>query len=72
MKTTVYIAVSLDGFIARENRDIDWLNEIEDPPNDDYGYGEFMSKIDAIVIGRNTYEIAIAFPHGHIRKKCLY
>lgn len=61
MKTTVYIATSLDGFIARKNGGIDWLFNIENPTNDDYGYSEFISGIDAIVMGRNTFEVVRTF-----------
>ena len=61
MKTTVYIAKSLDGYIARENGDIDWLDNIDNPGDDDFGYGEFIKGIDAIVIGRNTFEKVLTF-----------
>ena len=51
MKTSVFIAASLDGFIAREDGSIDWLVKFESP--DVFaGYNEFISRIDAIVIGR--------------------
>ena len=46
-KTTVFIATSLDGFIAREDGGIDWLNEIPDAPGEDYGYAVFMGTVDA-------------------------
>jgi dihydrofolate reductase len=72
MKTTVYIATSLDGFIARENGDLDWLPGIEDPDSgsEDYGYQAFMDSVDVLVMGRNTYEIVRAFdpwPYGDKR-----
>ena len=51
MKATVYIAASVDGFIAREDGGIDWLPEVGD---EDYGYGEFMDSVDAMVMGRRT------------------
>lgn len=62
MKTWVYIATSLDGYIARENGDIDWLMSIENPTDDDFGYKDFISSIDGIVIGRGTYEKVLTFP----------
>lgn len=62
MKTWVYIATSLDGYIARENGDIDWLMSIENPTDDDFGYRDFISSIDGIVIGRGTYEKVLTFP----------
>jgi dihydrofolate reductase len=53
----VYIATSLDGFIARENGDLDWLHAADsDLGAEDYGYAAFMSTVDAIVMGRHTYE----------------
>lgn len=67
MKATVFIGTSLDGFIARENGDIDWLHAIPDPEDDDYGYGEFMATVDAIVMGRHSYEKVLTFskwPYG--------
>ena len=56
MANYVYIATSLDGFIATSDGDLDWLFEIPNPQQSDYGYGNFMSNIDAIVMGRNTFE----------------
>ncbi|QIN84319.1 dihydrofolate reductase [Rubrobacter tropicus] len=68
MKATVYIATSLDGFIAREDGGIDWLPGEEDAQEgEDYGYQEFIDTVDAIVMGRNTYELASSFgswPYG--------
>ena len=66
MKISVYIATSLDGFIARENGDLDWLpgaNGTTDPQmgNEDYGYRDFINSVDAIVMGRKTYEKVLAF-----------
>lgn len=54
MKTSMYVAVSMDGFIARTDGSTDWLAEIGPPPND-YGYGEFYDSVDAIVMGGKTY-----------------
>ena len=62
LKCSIFIATSLDGFIARKNGAIDWLN---DPANadegEDYGYKTFFDSIDIMVIGRNTYELALTF-----------
>lgn len=58
MSHYVYIATSLDGFIARKDGAIDWLTAIDNPEQTDYGYEEFISQIDAIVMGRSTYELA--------------
>ena len=59
MKVSVYIATSLDGFIARQDGAIDWLPGME--PGEDYGYGAFMKTVDTLVMGRNTYEKALSF-----------
>jgi dihydrofolate reductase len=55
VKCTVFIATSLDGFIARENGAIDWLNSVDDL-GEDYGFAAFMKTVDALVMGRHTYE----------------
>lgn len=51
----VFIATSLDGFIARESGEIDWLLK-HDQAGEDHGYDDFISDIDVIVMGRGTYE----------------
>lgn len=51
----VFIATSLDGFIARESGDIDWLLKY-DQAGEDHGYDAFIKDIDVIVMGRGTYE----------------
>lgn len=61
MTNYVYIATSLDGFIATRNGGIDWLNEIPNPEKSDYGYAEFINRIDAIVMGRNSFEKVLTF-----------
>lgn len=61
MKNIVYIATSSDGFIATKDGDIDWLMEIPNPNNSDYGYAEFIDSIDALVMGRKTYEKVLSF-----------
>ena len=54
----VYIAVSLDGFIADEDGDVHWLEAFE---KDDYGYGEFIQSIGSILMGRVTYDQILNF-----------
>lgn len=56
----VFIATSLDGFIARNDGDIQWLTSRGDP-SEDHGYEKFMEGIDAIVMGRGTYEKVLSF-----------
>ncbi len=57
----LFIATSIDGFIARENGAIDWLDELPNPNKLDYGYSQFMNEIDVVVLGRKTYEDVLSF-----------
>ena len=64
MKASVFIGISVDGFIARANGDLDFL-----PPGggEPHGYEEFMATVDALVMGRKTYETVLNFdrwPYG--------
>lgn len=61
MANIVYIAASLDGFIAKKDGNIDWLNEIPNPDGSDFGFSEFLKNIDAIIMGRNTFELVLTF-----------
>jgi dihydrofolate reductase len=61
MTNSVYVATSLDNFIATREGGLEWLNEVPNPGQSDYGFAEFMSRIDAVVMGRNTFETVIAF-----------
>ena len=58
MTVSVFIGTSVDGFIARPNGELDWLPAGGGEP---HGYDEFIASVDAIVIGRKTYEIVLAF-----------
>lgn len=60
-KNSVFIATSLDGFIADKNGEIDWLHSVPNPENNDMGYLDFMSCIDALLMGRKTYETVVGF-----------
>ena len=60
-KNSVFIATSLDGYIADKNGGIDWLHSIPNPDLDDMGYVAFTSHIDALVMGRTTFETVCAF-----------
>jgi len=57
----VFIATSLDGFIAKEDGSIDWLTQFPNPKSEDYGFDDFINRVDAIVMGRNTFETVLAF-----------
>ena len=54
-KLIVYIASSLDGYIAKTGDDLSFLSIVEQP-GQDYGYAEFISSVDTIVIGRRTFD----------------
>jgi len=57
----VYIATSLDGFIADRDGGLDWLTAVPDPEGGDFGFAEFLAGVDAIVMGRTTFETVLAF-----------
>ena len=61
IKTVLYIASSLDGFIARPDGNLDWLTSVPAPSSGDYGYSGFLKSIGTIVMGRKTYEEIIGF-----------
>lgn len=60
-KNSVFIASSLDGYIADDNGGLDWLHSIPNPDNIDMGYGQFISQIDALVMGRVSFETVCSF-----------
>jgi len=57
-KASVFIATSLDGFIARKDGDLDWLDQANTTvtEGEDCGYTAFMDTVDILIMGRNTYE----------------
>jgi dihydrofolate reductase len=64
VKASVFVGTSLDGFIARADGSLDFLPTGGGEP---HGYDEFMATVDALIIGRNTYETVLAFdawPYG--------
>jgi dihydrofolate reductase len=58
-KIVCLLAISADGFIARPDGAVDWLDRPR--PKGDYGMGEFYKSIDTIILGRKTYEVALGF-----------
>jgi len=68
MNSKVYIGTSLDGFIARADGDFGWLSQFANDEATD-AYHEFMAGIDAIVIGRGTFEKVLTFPSWPYDKK---
>jgi dihydrofolate reductase len=67
MTISVFVGVSVDGFMARPDGNLDWLPEGGGEP---HGYDEFIASVDAIVIGRHTFEKVLTFgswPYGNKR-----
>ena len=60
-RVSVFIGMSLDGFIARRNGDLDWLQGSGREVGGDYGYERFIARIDAIIMGRKTFEKVLTF-----------
>ncbi|HTG74765.1 MAG TPA: dihydrofolate reductase family protein [Terriglobia bacterium] len=67
MKTSVFVGTSLDGFIARLNGAFDFLSAGGEVDGESNGYDAFFSTVDAVLMGRNTYEVVLPFakwPYG--------
>ena len=69
LKSSVFIATSLDGFIARTDGELDWLDAANSivPEGEDCGYHAFIESIDVLIMGRKTYEKVLSFgewPYG--------
>lgn len=69
MQASVYIGTSLDGYIARKDGSLDWLPQPDsEDASTDLGYQAFMDSVDAVVMGRNTYDMVRSFggewPYG--------
>lgn len=66
-KVILYIATSLDGYIAQPNDDLSFLSMV-DQEGEDYGYADFIKSVDAVIVGRKTYDKVISmgfdFPHA--------
>jgi len=70
MKVSVFIATSLDGFIARTNGSINWLIAADEQDSSEgYGYQEFYDPIDCLIMGRNSMEKVIDFPEWPYENK---
>jgi dihydrofolate reductase len=59
MRNIVFIGTSLDGYIADKDGGLDFPNSIPNPEQDDFGYLDFMDRIDALLMGRKTYETVL-------------
>lgn len=59
-KLILYIAMSLDGFIAKDEDNLDFLQKV-DSPGEDYGHADFMATVDTLIWGRKTYDKVLSF-----------
>jgi dihydrofolate reductase len=66
MKVSVFVGVSVDGFLARKNGKFDFLSPAGDVP---HGFEEFYASVDALVMGRNTFETALGLGPWPYEKK---
>ncbi|KTD41567.1 dihydrofolate reductase and methyltransferase [Legionella parisiensis] len=71
IKCSVFIATSIDGFISRNDGSIDWLMKANSlvPEGEDGGYKSFISSVDGLVMGRNSFEQVLSFdewPYGEL------
>jgi dihydrofolate reductase len=69
VRMSVFIGTSVDGFIARPNGGLDWLPA---GGGEEHGYEAFMDSVDALVIGRKTYETVLGFDSWPYRQKPVY
>lgn len=66
----VFIAMSLDGYIAGINNELDWLTSASNSA-EDYGHDSFINTVDAILMGSNTYEVVSKFPEWTYKKPVI-
>ena len=62
MRVSVFLGLSLDGFIASDAGGLEWLDVVHTDPPEDTGYLELMASADVLVLGRSTYDAVIGFP----------
>lgn len=67
-KVSIYIGASIDGYIARKDGGLDWL-EYGHVGDEDYGFKKFINSIDALVLGRNTYVVVSSFDEWPYKDK---
>lgn len=63
IKCSVYIAASIDGFIAKPDGDIEWLDRFSTSELNGLSFNDFMSTVDTLVMGRNTFDKVLSFEH---------
>lgn len=71
-KVILYIAMSLDGYIARRDGDLSWLLTFQST-GEDYGYNEFIDTVDTVIMGRKTYDTvaSLGYEYPHPDKQCF-
>ena len=69
MSCKIYIATSLDGYIADENNSIEWLNIIPFTQEIQNEFDSFIENIDCIIMGKNTFETVISFDEWPYKKE---
>jgi dihydrofolate reductase len=70
-RCSAHIAASMDGFIARADGGLDWLDAVQ-RPGEDYGFAAFFASVEALLLGRNTWEVARRFePWPYGEKRCV-
>jgi GrpB-like predicted nucleotidyltransferase (UPF0157 family)/dihydrofolate reductase/GNAT superfamily N-acetyltransferase len=69
-KISIYIATSIDGYIARKDGGLDWLDRVGGF-DEDYGFQKLLGSIDALIIGRKTYEVATTVPDPYPGKRVV-
>ena len=67
-KVSIYIASSIAGYIACKDGNLDWLH-YGHTGDEDYGFKKFTSTINAVIMGRNTYEVVAGFDEWHTKAK---
>lgn len=71
MRASVFVGTSLDGFIARPNGSFDFLSA-GGADSEPHGFEEFLATVDALVMGRNTYEVVRSFPSWPYGRKPVF
>jgi len=64
MANIVYIGTSLDGYISSRDGSLDWMETVPNTEGSDLGFSEFMARVDAVVMGRKTFETVVGFGIG--------
>ncbi|WP_165220108.1 dihydrofolate reductase family protein [Aquisphaera insulae] len=71
---SVFVATSIDGYIARPDGSLDWLDRARETmsPGEDCGFGDFLASVDAVVLGRRTFEKVLSFPDWPYESKPVW